>query len=138
MRLCGLAGAKGSGYQAAREVSIFHVDCNVRKAARMRAIVNVLVTAAAIGLCGAQLEAAPASVAAQQNFTPLTLMVQGGSYSDDFLPACPNGYFYACWYQPYGHRYCGCWPGGDRPACPEGYHYSCRADASGNRHCACW
>ena len=70
----------------------------------MRAIFSVLVTTAAIGLCAAQLGAAPAIVTAQQNFTPLRLLVQGGYFSDDFLPACPNGYFHACWYQPYARR----------------------------------
>ena len=111
----------------------------------MRAFVKFIVAASAIGLCviglgAAQVQAAPASPAAQQNFTPLTQLAQGvyryAGYG--YLPACSPGLFYACHYGTTGGRYCGCWPGGDHPACPIGYHYACPADARGYRHCDCW
>ena len=113
-----------------------------RAATIMRAMAAVTVIAAVIGLYAAQLQAAPASIAApQQNFTPFKQLVLGVHRYDStngYLPACPSGLFYACHYAPYGGRFCGCWPGGDRPACPGGYHYACPGDASGNTHCACW
>jgi len=114
-----------------------------RAATIMRAIAAVTVIAAAIGLYAAQLQAAPASIAApQQNFTPFKQLVQGVYRYDStngYLPAvCPRDFQFSCYYGPYGGRHCGCWPGGDRPACPDGYHYACPADASGNTHCACW
>jgi hypothetical protein len=111
----------------------------------MRAVVKVIVAAAAIGLCAigpgaAQALAAPAGTAAQQNFTPLTRLAQGvyRYEGNGYLPACSNGLLYACFYETYGGRNCGCWPGGDHPACPIGYHYACPPDARGYPHCACW
>jgi len=92
----------------------------------MHAFVKVMVAAAAIdlcaiGLCASLAQAAPANMAAQQNFAPLTLLVQ-----DVYR------------YDGNGGRHCGCWRGGDHPACPIGYHYACPQDARGNRHCGCW
>lgn len=111
----------------------------------MHAFVKVMVAAAAIdlcaiGLCASLAQAAPANMAAQQNFAPLTLLVQDVYRYDGngYLPACPSGLFYACYYGTYGGRHCRCWPGGDHPACPIGYHYACPQDARGNRHCGCW
>ena len=63
----------------------------------MRAIAAVTVIAAVIHLYAAQLQAAPASIAApQQNFTPLKQLVQGVYRYDStngYLPACPSGLF---------------------------------------------
>ncbi len=110
----------------------------------MCAFVKVIVAVAAIGLCAiglaAQVQATPASPAAQQNFTPLIQLVQGvyRYRANGYLPACSPGLFYACFYEPYGGRNCGCWPGGDHPVCPSGYHYACPPDARGIPHCSCW
>ena len=76
----------------------------------MRAIVIVAITAAASALSAAELRAAPAIVAAQQNATPLRQLIQGGYYGG-YRPACPFGYYYACQYDRYlGYRQCACWP----------------------------
>ena len=70
----------------------------------MHAFVKVMVAAAtidlcAIGLCASLMQAAPANMAAQQNFAPLTLLVQDVYRYDGngYLPACPSGLFYACY-----------------------------------------
>ncbi len=70
----------------------------------MHAFVKVMVAAAAIdlcaiGLCASLAQAAPANMAAQQNFAPLTLLVQDVYRYDGngYLPACPSGLFYACY-----------------------------------------
>jgi len=49
----------------------------------------------------------------------------------------PYGYHYACWYEPYGHRYCGLWYS-DRPACPWGFYYTCRYQPGGYGSCGCY
>jgi hypothetical protein len=99
---------------------------------------SVLIAAFAVGLSAIQLQAAPASLAGHQNFTPLLQLVQGDHYPSGHLPACSNGTHYTCWYDPYGTRICGCWLGGDRPACPLGYYFSCRLGPSGHERCACY
>ena len=110
----------------------------------MRAFVKVIVAAAAIGLCvsglAARVQAAPASPATQQIFTPLTQLAQGvyRYQANGYLPACSPGLFYSCYIGTFGGRHCGCWPGGDHPACPIGYHYACPPDARGIPHCSCW
>lgn len=105
----------------------------------MRAFVKLTVAAAIVVICATHLHAAPAGIAAGQSGPSLTQLVQDGYYYDDgFWPACPEGQHYACWYEPYGHRYCGCWPGGLRPACPSGYHYACHPQPNGYRSCGCY
>lgn len=94
--------------------------------------------AAAIVLGAGQPQAAPTSVPAQQKFPTLKRLMQTGYYGDDYRFACAEGLHYACWYEPYGHRYCACWPGGYHPACPSGYHYACRYEPNGYRNCACY
>jgi hypothetical protein len=61
-----------------------------------------------------------------------------GDYDADFRPACASGSHYACWFQPYGTRFCGCWLGGDRPACPVGYFFACGHGPNGGRDCGCY
>ncbi len=95
-------------------------------------VATVALVATAIGLYVAQ--AAPESVAAPQSAAAPLIAV--GAYFH--RPFCPQGTHYACWYGVYGHRYCGCWPGGDRPACPEGYYYDCRYAPDGQPVCGCY
>jgi hypothetical protein len=57
---------------------------------------------------------------------------------DYYGSSCPRTTHYACWYDPYGARFCGCWPGGDYPACPSGFHYDCRPGPTGQLNCACY
>jgi hypothetical protein len=61
-----------------------------------------------------------------------------GNYDTDFRPVCAAGSHYACWFQPYGSRFCGCWLGGDRPACPVGYFFACGGEPTGARNCGCY
>jgi hypothetical protein len=93
----------------------------------MREIINLLVTTVAIGLNTGQLQAAPGGAQVQQSFPSLKLLAQADSYYEGYLPSCPSGLFYACYFGSDGGRRCGCWPGGNRPACPQGYHYECRS-----------
>jgi hypothetical protein len=107
----------------------------------MRAIIGVLVIAAAIGFCAGRLQAAPAGATQSQNFTPLERVAQRDNFHDGYLPTCSSGFFYACYFAADGGRHCGCWLGGDQPACPQGYRYECRAnryDPTGKPYCACW
>jgi len=53
-------------------------------------------------------------------------------------PVCSADSFYACRYEPYGNRFCGCWQGGDRPACPSGYRFACLPAPNGQPYCACY
>ncbi len=103
----------------------------------MRALLKVTIAAAAIGFSGAQLPAAPLGPAAQPNGAAIEL-AQNGYYDESYRAACPSGQHFACWYQPYGSRFCGCWPGGDHPACPVEYHYACRYGPNGFMNCACY
>ena len=103
----------------------------------MRALVNVMILLAATALSAGDLQAAPANDAARPNSASPVQLAQGGDF-DGFRPACSYGFHYACWYEPYGSRYCGCWQGGDRPACPIGYHFDCRIAPNGYRSCACY
>jgi hypothetical protein len=76
----------------------------------MRRILTATFIVAAIGLSGAPLSAAPASKAVT-NATPLTLAQYGGGgggYGGG--SSCGYGYHYACWYDYYGYRHCGCHP----------------------------
>ena len=107
----------------------------------MGEIIKVLVTTAAIGLYTGQLQAAPARVQVQHNFASARVLVQADNYYEGYLPSCPSGLFYACYFGPDGGRRCGCWPGGNRPACPQGYHYECRSnryDPNAKRYCGCY
>jgi hypothetical protein len=54
------------------------------------------------------------------------------------LPACSDGLQYACFFDPYGTRNCGCWRGGLTPACAWGYHYACPLVVNGRPQCACY
>ena len=54
------------------------------------------------------------------------------------LPACSDGLHYACFFDPYGTRNCGCWRGGVTPTCPWGYHYACPVVVNGRPQCACY
>lgn len=103
----------------------------------MRALVRIIGTAAAIALHAAQAQAAPGGVLAQPDIPTLKQLVQDFYYGDH-RPACPYGSHYSCWFEPYGLRYCACWPRGDRPACPSGYYYACRAQPNGYRSCGCY
>ncbi len=93
----------------------------------------MIVTAATLGLFAAQAHAAPAGVAGGQSSMTFTQLVQGGFEGGLFGGPCPSGQFLACWTEPYGRRFCGCWNGGDRPACPSGYYYTCRVAPDGRQ-----
>jgi len=60
------------------------------------------------------------------------------AYDTDFHPVCAEGSFYACRFEPFGSRFCGCWLGGDRPACPVGYFFACGREPNGARACGCY
>jgi uncharacterized membrane protein YedE/YeeE len=56
-----------------------------------------------------------------RNATPLTRFVVDNMYGNygygfgfgtgyNYIPACPTGYHYDCWHDPYGYRHCGCLP----------------------------
>lgn len=70
----------------------------------MRGLLTATFLAGAIGF-GAPVAAAPATVSGVQNATPLTQLAQGYSRQ-----SCGYGYRYACWYDYYGYRHCGCQP----------------------------
>jgi len=53
------------------------------------------------------------------------------------LPACSDGLHYACFFDPYGTRNCGCWRA-SIPTCPAGYHYACPLVVDGRPQCACY
>jgi hypothetical protein len=74
----------------------------------MRGFLTATFLAGAIGFGAAPLAAAPASTAAPQNATPLTQLAQG--YYGGSRQSCGYGYRYACWYDYYGYRHCGCQP----------------------------
>jgi hypothetical protein len=69
----------------------------------MRAILTVLLAAAAIGL-----GTVPAP--AQQPFYGYGGYTSGWgwTYGFNYLPACPLSYHYTCWVDPYGYKHCGC------------------------------
>jgi hypothetical protein len=69
----------------------------------MRAILTVLLAAAAIGL-----GTTPAP--AQQPFYGYGGYTSGWgwTYGFNYLPACPIAYHYTCWVDPYGYKHCGC------------------------------
>jgi hypothetical protein len=98
---------------------------------------RVLITAAMIGLSAGQSHAAASGMAdapKPETFKQLAQGFEGGLFGGP----CPSGQFLACWTEPYGRRFCGCWNGGDRPACPSGYYYTCRVAPDGRRTCACF
>jgi len=103
----------------------------------MRALLKMVVMAAVISFSATKPQAAPISAAAQQDRTMFEL-VQNGYFDENYRAACPSGQHFSCWYEPYGFRFCGCWPGGDRPACPLDYHYACRYGPNGSMNCACY
>lgn len=76
----------------------------------MRGLLTASLVAAAIGLGTAPLSAAPTRTPVPQNATPLTQLVQGGYYGGGYRRGCGYGYHYACWYDYYGYRHCGCQP----------------------------
>jgi hypothetical protein len=107
----------------------------------MRIFLNAALIAAAIGFGAAQVLAAPAGLAAPPGAaipTPGQVILADGYYVGGYSPFCPRASHYACWWEPYGSRFCGCWPGGDRPACPQGYFYDCRYGPDGYGFCACY
>jgi len=59
----------------------------------------------------APLHAAPADLA-QPKSTPFRPLLRAGYYYEGYRPACPDGYYYACRYDPYryGYPHCTCWP----------------------------
>jgi hypothetical protein len=74
---------------------------------------SIAVAAAVVCLSTAQLHAAPAGMATQQNATPAWQWAQGGYSYAGYASACPYGYYYACRYDDpyYGARgHCACWP----------------------------
>ena len=103
----------------------------------MLALLKKIITVVVISFAAVQLQAAPASLAGQQDGARLERLAQADPYGID-RAACPFGQHYACWYQPYGSRFCGCWLGGDRPACPSEYHLACRLAPNGYPYCACY
>jgi hypothetical protein len=100
----------------------------------MRLFFNVTVTVAMISLCAGQSLAAPGGGQKSLTFKQLVQDFGGGLFGGP----CPSGQFLACWTEPYGRRFCGCWNGGDRPACPSGYYYTCRVAPDGRRTCGCF
>jgi hypothetical protein len=75
----------------------------------MRTIITLSAIIAVIVSSGSGLYATPVGVAQQLNATPL--WHRAGGYYEGYRPACPYGYFYACFDNPYyGHVHCGCWP----------------------------
>ena len=93
----------------------------------MRCLANVLAVIVATGCLALPLRGAHAGGT-----------VQGGYDEFAYTPAYPYGYHYACWYEPYGMRYCGLWRGGDRPVCPYGYYYTCSHTPNGYGNCSCY
>jgi hypothetical protein len=86
---------------------------------RKRSIAATALVAAAIALNVAPLSAAPFAAATPPDATPFTHKVQdnyfggytygwGWGYGYNYKPACPYGYHYECWFDPYGYRHCGC------------------------------
>ena len=66
----------------------------------------------------ASARAAPAGGAVAPNATPFTQLAQGYYYGGKYYgsqysyrPACPERYYYACGFDPYGREHCGCRPG---------------------------
>jgi hypothetical protein len=80
----------------------------------MSALLTALLASAAIGLCTASLSAAPAGTMVQRSFTPHTQLTQSFFYGDryygEYRPACPDRYYYTCWFDQHGNRHCGCRP----------------------------
>lgn len=85
----------------------------------MRLVSSAVLAAAAIAFGPVSVSAAPGRIAAMPNATPLTHPVQGNYYGGytygwgwgygyNFIPACPSGYHYSCWFDVYGYRRCGC------------------------------
>lgn len=104
------------------------------RALRMRALV-CLAAAAAVIVAAGRSPAAPGGPLPAPRATMFKQLVQGDGRS--YLPSCGYGFHYACYYEPFGYRNCGCWPGGEAPACPLGYRYACRNGPSG-WYCACY
>jgi hypothetical protein len=81
----------------------------------MRKILTALLASIAVGLGAASLGAAPIGDTARQQVTPLVQLTQGyyygGGYYGAYRPACPERYYFACWFDPYGRQQCGCRPG---------------------------
>jgi len=73
----------------------------------MRAVLTVLLAAAAIGL-------GTVPVLAQQPFYGYGGYTSGWgwTFGYNYLPACPIAYHYTCWIDPYGYKHCGCVVGG--------------------------
>jgi hypothetical protein len=69
---------------------------------------------------------------------PAAYVTMAPGYGPAFHPVCVSGSFYACWNEPYGTRFCGCWLGGDHPACPSGYFFTCPQAPNGPRACGCY
>jgi len=74
----------------------------------MRGILTASLVAATLGLSMVSLQATPVSSRVPQNATPLTQLAQG--YYGGYRRSCSYGYHYACWYDYYGYRHCGCQP----------------------------
>ena len=68
----------------------------------MRAVPIVLLVAAFIGLSATSL-----SAQGYYGYGGYTYG-WGAQYGNNFIPACPTGYHYACWHDPYGYQRCGC------------------------------
>ena len=98
----------------------------------MRAFVNRVVVIALIGLFATQPQAKAANAATLENATAAPV-----GYDADFHPVCASGSHYACWFEPYGSRFCGCWLS-DRPACPVGYFFACGRVPNGAPNCGCY
>jgi hypothetical protein len=76
----------------------------------MRKVIAASAMTAALVVGSGQLHAAPAELT-KPTSTPLRPLLHAGYYYG-WHPACPEGYYYACRYDPYryGNPYCACWP----------------------------
>jgi hypothetical protein len=71
-------------------------------------------------------------------WAPSPYVTVAPGYRTAFHRVCVSDSFYACWTEPYGSRFCGCWPGGDHPACPIGYFFGCAQAPNGPPACGCY
>lgn len=99
----------------------------------MRAFAYRVTLIALIGLFALSPRAEAGGVVLAPNATAVP-----AGYDTDFHPLCAEGSHYACRFEPFGSRFCGCWLGGDRPACPAGYFFACGAIPGGPRTCGCY
>jgi len=98
----------------------------------MSALVRRVAFIALFGVIALQPRAIAGGVVTPPNATIVA------AYDADFHPVCAEGSHYACRFEPFGSRFCGCWLGGDRPACPVGYFFACGRVPNGPPACGCY